>query len=294
MTNPALQCDQEKPLCGNCRKSNRLCTGYKRKTAYVFSSNVILDSQGGSSSEQGTVVHQGRWRKPELPRRVGTAAGHQQQPPKPNLQIGNSLVGIGRQAPTGSVIREQFHSLFLNEHLPSELLSPNRPKSAVSANFLLQLHEVAIESPALETAVSAFFAARLARRHNDPNLIHKSRAMYSVGLEHLQQSLRNPRTRLSDETLATCMMLSLYELTEAPVGTAGKYRTHQNGAMMLLQMRGPDACSSPLGLSIFLGIRSQTVGYPSLPSSPHAADVHRVILLLKMQRSGSSESAEPF
>jgi hypothetical protein len=55
------------------------------------------------------------------------------------------------------------------------------------------------------------------------------------------------------------MALSLYELTECLPGMRSAYLTHQKGAMMLLQLRGPEASASPLGQSLFLGFRTQTV-----------------------------------
>src|SRR5947209_19728019 len=44
----------------------------------------------------------------------------------------------------------------------------------------------------------------------------------------------------------------------------GAYISHQRGAMMLLQLRGPDACVSPLRHSLLLSLRTQTVSpFPS-------------------------------
>ena len=169
-----------------------------------------------------------------------------------------------------TALRQQFHYLFLTLHLPAEMLDKSRPQSAISMDWLLQLQDVVIQSPALETSIAAFFAAQVGRNYNDVDLVRQSRSLYVNGLERLQRALSSPQTRLSDETLAACVALSLYELTECPVGTprASAYATHQRGAMMLLQLRGPDASTSPLGHTLFLRLRAQAVSPFSAPNGP--------------------------
>jgi hypothetical protein len=170
-----------------------------------------------------------------------------------------SSVSLGRHVSANTALRQQFHYIVLNDHLPAEILDKSRPKSVVPTDWLLQLQDVVIQSPALETSIAAFFAARVGRKKNDMNLVYYSRSMYGDGLERFQRALRNPQTRLSDETLAACIALLLYELTEHSVGTPSAYITHQRGAMMLLQLRGPDASASPLGHSLFVQLRAQSV-----------------------------------
>ncbi|KAL1899557.1 hypothetical protein Sste5346_002959 [Sporothrix stenoceras] len=58
-----VKCDGGQPACGNCRKSNRLCTGYKRPVAFVMSSNVTMGPEPIEDTEGGTITTQGRWRK---------------------------------------------------------------------------------------------------------------------------------------------------------------------------------------------------------------------------------------
>jgi len=109
------------------------------------------------------------------------------------------------------------------------MLDKSLQKSAVTRNWLLQLHDVVIHSPALDSTISAFFAAQVGRINNDVNLVHQGRSMYVDGLKHFQQAPTHPQDRPSDETLAACMALSMYELTECPPGTQSAYVTHQRG-----------------------------------------------------------------
>jgi hypothetical protein len=250
---PQSQCDQQTPLCGNCRKSNRLCTGYKRKLGYVLSQDVSFPEDAGPAPDNTSIVHQGRWRKkPANPQAQGYQDTHPlYQEAAPRL--------VGRLSGSAA-LTQQFHYLFLYYRLPKEILDSPHPREAVSRNFILQLQGTVPESSALQTSMAAFLASQVGRENGDMDLVHRSRGLYVTALDHLQAALRSPRTRLSDETLAACMTLSLYELIECPGGPQGSsYMAHMRGALMLLQMRGPEACVSPLGHSLFLGIRSQTV-----------------------------------
>lgn len=58
------------------------------------------------------------------------------------------------------------------------MLEKGRSKSVVTRNWLLQLQDVVIDSPALEASVTAFFAAQVGRKGNDNDLLHQSRSMY--------------------------------------------------------------------------------------------------------------------
>jgi hypothetical protein len=59
-------------------------------------------------------------------------------------------------------------------------------------------------------------AAALGRLYNDTALINESLSLYTQGLRELQKALWNPALMYDDETFATCLSLSLYELMECP------------------------------------------------------------------------------
>lgn len=155
------------------------------------------------------------------------------------------------------------------------MLDANGPKSFLPANWILQLQDVEMRSPALQTSTAAFFAARVAQSNNDKNFAHQCRSMYVESLKQLQIAMACPRARLSDETLAACMALSLYELTGGEGATGSAYMAHMRGAMALLELRGPDASASPLGHSLFLDLRAHEVSnFSPFPASGHTASTY--------------------
>ncbi|CAK7201795.1 hypothetical protein SEUCBS139899_004510 [Sporothrix eucalyptigena] len=103
-----VKCDGGQPACGNCRKSNRLCTGYKRPVAFVMSSNVSLGSNSIEDAEGGTITTQGRWRK----RTRKTPKALAQDPkPKPSHEKPTSVPGLTTAATaTAEFVESSFHA----------------------------------------------------------------------------------------------------------------------------------------------------------------------------------------
>lgn len=219
------------------------------------------------SRDETTFTHQGRWRRSG--QQQAPLITHQAADPEVTWADSPQSLSLCRHVSADTALRQQFQYVFLNGHLPAELLDKTRPKFYIPMDWFFQLQDVVIQSPALESSIGTYLAARVGRKHNDMNLVHRSRSMYVASLDRVQRALCNSQTRLSDETLAACMVLSLYELTEHPMGGQSAFSVHNNGAMMLLRLRGPDACASPLGHGLFLQLRVQTVS-PSFPALQNA------------------------
>jgi hypothetical protein len=264
------QCDQTTPHCTTCLKSKRLCTGYKRKLVYVISRDVKADTLQ-LASDDTAIQHHGRWRKTHK----ATAARDQKEAAPFQASSQDADDGIcstlGRLISDVPALRQQYHYLFNQVHLPFDMLGSNaQQRLGCRADFLVFLTGAAVNTQLLESCMFAFFAARVGRANGDTDLIQRSRSMYVSGLAQLQEALAHRRTRLSDETLAACLTLSFYELAEHTEGMQAAYMTHRQGALMLLKLRGPKGSETPLGHSLFLAMRSQMVICPlCLVIRPH-------------------------
>lgn len=124
--------------------------------------------------EETTVTYQGRWRKTKS-QQAALAAYQAAEPPQVWTHRSPSL-SLGHQISTNTTIRQQLHYIFLENNSPTEMLD-SRPDSVVARNWLLQLQDVVIQSPALEASIAAFFAAQVGRKNNDMDLVHQSRSM---------------------------------------------------------------------------------------------------------------------
>ncbi|EGX96002.1 C6 zinc finger domain protein [Cordyceps militaris CM01] len=275
-----IKCDLAKPHCSNCFKSKRICGGYTRKTAYIFSENVVLPA--AAEKDDGTLTYQGRWKgttkkartpspglvhveaRPRLPRPADDASSELS-----DVDLGRALAA--QRIPMMPSLWQQLHHVFLAAYMPRQGMGAADNADYVTGNWLLQLQGRSSPLPALQTAVAAFAAAQIGRAHSDARLVSQSAHLYLRSLEHLRHALAYPATRLHDDTLAACLTLGIYELTETPrprrhttalqlqqqENTA--YSKHMIGAMMLLQLRGPDGNNTPLAHSLFLSLRRHVI-----------------------------------
>ncbi|OAQ98012.1 hypothetical protein LLEC1_06465, partial [Akanthomyces lecanii] len=275
-----IKCDLAKPYCSNCTKSKRICGGYARKTAYVFSDNVVLPDSSSARKDDGTLTYHGRW-KGATPNRPSSSSPHSSESSRvevlPRLAwTNNDSSSSSSPASTGSELSllppdlgaldvqrisllpslwQQLHHVFLRAYMPRQGMGAADNIGYVTGNWLLQLQGRPSTLPALQTSIAAFASAQIGRDHNDARLVAQSMDLYLKSLEHLRNAIASPATRLSDDTLAACLALGIYELTEKPMrpsyhprselqrkeepngGTA--YSKHMTGAMMLLKLRGP-------------------------------------------------------
>lgn len=158
--------------------------------------------------------------------------------------------------------RDQLLHVFLQTHLPVDFTLKCGQTITSRRNFLLQLPDIPNVSPAMEYALLAVCTARIGRMDGSMELVHRSLSLYTESLRELQRAVLDPATRYDDQTLATCMILSMYEFTECPSRAVHGYNTHFVGAMNLLRLRGPNAHVSGLAHAIFFAIRVHSVSIP--------------------------------
>ena len=150
--------------------------------------------------------------------------------------------------------RQQLLSAFLSSYIPQGSLGKTDAKP-----WLTLLPTVPNPTKALEVASSAVCTARVGRVHGDMRLIFESRQLYAKALKVVQHALWDKSEMYKDETLAACMSLAMYELTECPGRSKEAYFSHYKGLSTLIELRGPNAHTEGLGHYIFLTFRKQAV-----------------------------------
>jgi hypothetical protein len=125
--------------------------------------------------EETTVTYQGRWRRTKS--QQASLATYQAADPSRVWTDRSPSLSLGRQVSPNTMFRQQLHYIYLDYNFPTEMLGKNRPKSVGTRNWLLQLQDEVIQSPALDASIAAFFAAKVGRKNNDMDLVHQSRSM---------------------------------------------------------------------------------------------------------------------
>jgi hypothetical protein len=260
-----LQCGGERPGCNNCARSNRLCTGYQRKHAFILSKDMVAGEATASKhlplltdEDNSGAVLVSRWRidqdKPSPPASMSRVFPiHGVQPPTTHE--------LQRVSPRNA-FREKLCSVFVDHHLPLDVVDL-RQSAAKQRNWFVLVLGLPSLSPALENAVLALCTAQLGRHSGQPALVHESLALYSASLRELRQAVVDPVTRCNEQNIAASLALLMYEMSECPGRMIHGYLSHLNGAMQLLQVRGPEAHASGLSHSVFQVLRTHSVSHPS-------------------------------
>ena len=150
--------------------------------------------------------------------------------------------------------RQMLFDCFMRSYVPLDELGPVKGQ-----NWMGSVSQLPDQPPALTTAMLAISLSQIGKLNHDEYLGKESLKHYTIGLKELQKALYDPSQMNTDETLAACLLLSMYELLECPAGDKSAYATHNKGCARLMQVRGPKAFRKGLAHSLFLAIRPQCV-----------------------------------
>jgi hypothetical protein len=181
-----------------------------------------------------------------------------------------SLCPSDLQVNATPAIRQQLLQEFLHHHLPNEEVGMPRRRM-----WLLRLPELPQMIPALEFSAMALCLAKLGEVHHDQALTHESLKLYNHGLRQLQTALWDPRLMYDDQTLAACLTLAGYELSQCPNDSKDAYISHTVGCSTLVKVRGPEAHAHGLAHQIFVHFRVQGVCSSSFVGKCTCADLSR-------------------
>lgn len=109
--------------------------------------------------------------------------------------------------------KQMFQSLFLQHYLPK---SP-KAGSGLAGAWLLEAIRLDTHSPSLNYSLHALSLTRVGRITGHQDLIERGTSAYGIALRALRTALESPKYAGRDETLATCLILSIYEVSLALV-----------------------------------------------------------------------------
>ncbi|OJJ50107.1 hypothetical protein ASPZODRAFT_149516 [Penicilliopsis zonata CBS 506.65] len=242
-----IACGLQTPACIQCIKSKRVCTGYQREKLFV------LVQPGEKNRKKKRVVLRGQGEDDD--KSPPSSGSELQTTPRAETEI---IVSPEITTISKSIDRQMILNSFLAQFTPvsrTQRLRGTTPWISMMAGIPID------QSRALEASMFALSAAALGRSCQDRAMVVESLALYNKGLNELQKALYDPSTMYSDETLAACLALGMYEVMECPANGRHGYESHCRGILSLVQNRGVNAHTSPLGLQLFLAARGQGILY---------------------------------
>ncbi|CAG8030455.1 unnamed protein product [Penicillium salamii] len=236
-------CDQQKPVCAKCIRSNRQCGGYRKETVFVLvqpaaeRKHTFIRSPSTPSSSPLEIENM----EPTKSSLATVAHSNDSPHPFPETSLAYGILHRTMES-------HNLFQVFISRCFPTHLLPT--PQS-----WIPLLGDLSSRVEALEISTAAIAASAIGHMFHHDYLIKQSLKYYTRGLNQLQRALRDPDIMREDGTLAACMALSLYEALECPNPGPEGYFNHCHGLVALVKARGQHMHSSSVGHRLFLGVR---------------------------------------
>lgn len=194
------------------------------------------------------------------------------------------------QTCNATAFRSQMYGCYLEEYLPRP--SGKWPSLETDlqvlpcTSWLHTASSVPTTNPILINALTALSLSHLGRCDNRNDFLEQSQASYFQAVHGLNKTLQRQGHVLADDTLATVMALSIYEMSSfkqpyyinwrdfrsqmqgASSTRAQGWISHIRGAQALVQMRGQQNFSNAFSERLFLGTRLTEVRPNRIHSRP--------------------------
>ncbi|KOS18148.1 Uncharacterized protein ESCO_002595 [Escovopsis weberi] len=285
---PSKGCQMCRSRRIKCQKSRRQCPGYKDEFDLVFRNETQATERraqraskkaqakkakkGGSpstsslpesslmpvkseSSSPASQISSSSWSYSPIPPRPPLPAKH----PVP-------INSLWRTPQLG--VDDQAACFFISNYV---LI----PQQGSTRGFLEYVVPILTEGHVSAPFKQAFDACALATLANHLSLAAdlEKRALqkYTQALSLVSRALRNPESRLQDSTLAAVLLLGLFENVTAQQPAMFAWGSHIEGAVQLVEGRGPEQFQTKIGIAMFIAVRTQmiihTLSTAKLPKS---------------------------
>jgi hypothetical protein len=202
-----LQCDETKPTCLQCQKSRRQCPGYKDDFDLVFRNETQATERRARRSINSKKI------KFQTGQRNRNEANGSPSASRRGSQ--GELVPGSNAASPGSVpgsvtlpLEIQAFHYFLSNYV----LVPQLGTTRGHLSYILPLLKGEPGGTQLSTSFTAVALASFGNRPGASRLLQRARREYTRALNYVNKSLQNPATQKSNQTLASILLLGLYEV----------------------------------------------------------------------------------
>ncbi|KAL3478290.1 hypothetical protein BJX99DRAFT_256615 [Aspergillus californicus] len=236
-----VKCDRTRPECHRCQTRGITCPGYHKALKFY-----------NHTTDQGDFTDAREFDKTRNPRKYPDASSY-------------SALAIARARPTmdehvvpnlvGKAVDRQLRQVWGYVVMTTFPLTFRTFAPRIEPNWVdfIRHHQAAQTAP-IEKGMRCLSTWYLGVMNKDKRTIESSRAIYGDGLRCLAGLLSNPRTRGSDITLATAIMLSVFEMLDTV--TPHSWLVHSRGIGQLFQLRGAHMHSTGFPRTMFITIRS--------------------------------------
>ncbi|KAK2612091.1 hypothetical protein QQS21_001820 [Conoideocrella luteorostrata] len=237
------ECDRIPTGCSQCQRKGVPCVGYRDPSALRFRDETTRITCKFEKKKQARPTFHTRTTDSSKALTAFTAPeGSTETLTSPSTQLLGSL----QPEPTYP-LRHNLQDVSIAYFVTSYIYAT--PYQGYVPAF--RLHDLGT-GDACSTAIHATALAALSRRVRSADHLKGSRQMYAMALSQVNDLLSKPESAILDRTLATVLVLGLFEAIVFEGDTAPtSWTAHTYGAMQLLRLRGPQQFKSPISRKMF-------------------------------------------
>ncbi|CAH0015831.1 unnamed protein product [Clonostachys rhizophaga] len=239
-----IKCDETKPTCNQCAKSRRQCPGYKDEFDLVFRNETqATERRARKASKKGSSL------------KMIQESDQGQLINKPTTPLGTGNLGLVDTLPHMPIM-DQASCHFISNFV----LVPRQGSTRGFMEYLVPMLKAESYPQHFRLAFDACALASLGNRVGaGVNIRNMALARYTKALASTYQALRHPELSKQDSTLASILLLGLFENISAKQLGMLAWGSHIEGAIQLVKARGKKQFQSPNGLSLFIAVRTQMI-----------------------------------
>ncbi|KAK4497691.1 hypothetical protein PRZ48_010344, partial [Zasmidium cellare] len=270
-----IKCDETRPACQNCVKTNRECPGLPEEVDLIFrTENPATRKKPKKGERKGSddvdvseirnlgddfdqvqqSVLQSQPAKSSRSSRKGSPPKNGQNKNGAKRASRGSKVDLQGQTTFNPALEEQATTFFFNNFV----LTPRSKETTRGfLEILGPMLEAGGDGSALQLATQAVAMSTLANWPGRRHLMAKSQGLYTRALTAIQHDIQCPKQAVSDSTLLTVLMFSMYESVTSSEHSVQAWARHIDGAVTIVKARGTKQFDDPRALLLFRAVRTQ-------------------------------------
>ncbi|KAL5354366.1 hypothetical protein ACLOAV_000455 [Pseudogymnoascus australis] len=168
----------------------------------------------------------------------------------------SALVASSRPAQVPTTLSMPVEQVASHYFITNFVATSDNGASIGLTDYIIPLSNASPSNKHLRLALSAASFAAFGNRPGGKALLTKAQEEYSKAISHVNDALRDPVAQKTDETLASVMLLGMYEtILSRPVAMAA-WGSHIDGAVMLVKLRGKKQLRTRVGNALFVAVRN--------------------------------------
>ncbi|UNI17361.1 hypothetical protein JDV02_003707 [Purpureocillium takamizusanense] len=239
-----IKCDETKPTCNQCAKSRRICPGYKDEFDLVFRNETqATERRARKANKKALEQKYGK---------DGESSESSASSSSPASSTDTWIIPASPQVP----LEDQAACHFVSNYV----LVPPQGSVRGYMEFLIPLMKLGNVPPHFRYAFDACALASLNNRVGTGNDFEKEAlGKYTKALSATFAAIQNPEVARQDTTLASVLLLGLFEnITARQLGMLA-WGSHIEGAIQLARARGRKQLRTKVGLAMFIAVRTQMI-----------------------------------